>query len=545
MKENLPRIDPHAIPPTVMEALRESEHNLRLALRKSPVALAAMDRELRYTWAYNMELGEPIDPVGKTDEELFPEQARRLKALESTVLETGVEARERLSVIRCGRSFFLDFHIRPRTDDVGRVDGLWVIIIDLTKTERVGEALHESEERYQAIFENMLDGFAHCQMLYDNDGRPSDFKYLAVNEAFQRLTGLKDVVGKKATEVFPDIRDSAPQLFRIYDEVARGGVPQRFTLDFAPLSKSLAISVSSCAEGYLSHLVRDITEQKRVETELKRSEERFRKLALGSERLYREQRNIAEQLQRALLHIPEEIGPIRLEHVYHSATKTARIGGDFYDVFGTKNEGIGILIGDVCGHGIEAARTATLVKDVVHAFSHQYRLPRAVLAKTNELLLEKRSPRFVTVFFAVLEPQSGVVRYASAGHPPPVLVGHNGEMEFLSTGSGPLGVFPHTSWRDYEVRPRPGDVLLLYTDGVTEARNGAQFFGESGLTEAIRGWKLGSPGELPRFLLAAILAFSQGCLTDDVAMLAVRLSPAKAASEREGRHRCVQRPWLQ
>ena len=76
-----------------------------------------------------------------------------------------------------------------------------------------------SEERYRSLFENMLDGFADCEMLFEN-GRPVDFRYLAVNRAFETLTGLKDVVGKKATEVIPGIRESHPELLETYGRLA-------------------------------------------------------------------------------------------------------------------------------------------------------------------------------------------------------------------------------------------------------------------------------------------------------------------------------------
>ncbi|MHB8174601.1 MAG: PAS domain-containing protein, partial [Nitrospirota bacterium] len=83
----------------------------------------------------------------------------------------------------------------------------------------IQNSLSISEAKYRPLFENMLNGFAYCKMLYDEQGNPADFAYLDVNRAFSRLTGLENVVGRRATEVIPGIKDSNPELFEIYGKV--------------------------------------------------------------------------------------------------------------------------------------------------------------------------------------------------------------------------------------------------------------------------------------------------------------------------------------
>ena len=97
----------------------------------------------------------------------------------------------------------------------------------MMRDKETAEQLRASEERYRSLFENMLDGFAYCRMLYDEQGRPEDFVYLDVNSAFGKLTGLKNVIGKKVTEVIPGVRESNPELFEIYGRVALTGQPER------------------------------------------------------------------------------------------------------------------------------------------------------------------------------------------------------------------------------------------------------------------------------------------------------------------------------
>jgi serine phosphatase RsbU (regulator of sigma subunit) len=257
-----------------------------------------------------------------------------------------------------------------------------------------------------------------------------------------------------------------------------------------------------------------------VNEELQVQNEELRVTEEHTARLLAERNSLFERLQTAFLHIPTELPGVRFSHLYHSATSEAQVGGDFYDVFETRDRRVGLLVGDVSGHGIEAARVATLVKDTVHAFTHMFRHPHLVLRETNRLLVERNLTGFVTAFLAFLEPASGVLRYASAGHPPPLLMA-DGDVIPLESASLPLGVFADARYADSEAVVPTGSLLVLYTDGITEARTGSLLFGEDGLRGSLsRASHVGVEG-LPAFLLAEALRFSHGRLGDDVAILAV------------------------
>ncbi|MDQ7824167.1 MAG: histidine kinase dimerization/phosphoacceptor domain -containing protein [Candidatus Eremiobacteraeota bacterium] len=127
----------------------------------------------------------------------------------------------------------------------------------------------ESEVRYHSLFQNMLDGFAYCRMLFDDHDRPVDFVYLDVNQAFDQLTGLKDVIGKRVTEVIPGIRELNPELFEIYGRVASKGSSEKFEIDFKPLAMCLSVSVHSNEKGYFVATFENITERRQAEEKIK------------------------------------------------------------------------------------------------------------------------------------------------------------------------------------------------------------------------------------------------------------------------------------
>jgi len=162
-----------------------------------------------------------------------------------------------------------DFYLKKSYDVGSQFFELAQIIRLSVSRARSDEALFDSERYYRSLFKNMLEGYAYCKMLYDEQGNPSDWIYVDVNEAFEKISGLSQVKGKLVTEIIPGIWDQTPGLFEIYNRVVVSGIPETFELNFTPLSIWLRISVYKPKDGHFVAVFENITARKLSEERLK------------------------------------------------------------------------------------------------------------------------------------------------------------------------------------------------------------------------------------------------------------------------------------
>lgn len=239
----------------------------------------------------------------------------------------------------------------------------------------------------------------------------------------------------------------------------------------------------------------------------------------------RSDKHIAQALQQGMRNTLQDVRGVTAEASYTSATASALVGGDFYDLVRLPGRRACVIMGDVSGKGVEAASVSAAAKTALRAYAGEGLSPAAMVRNLNDFLLGFSRPEtFVTLFVGVFDLADGTLAFCSAGHPPALLVrAASGEIEQLSVQSGVVGALPDMTYRDGHVTLGAGDVLVLYTDGTTEARSpeGA-FFGEEGLRSLLaREMRVGFDGLVER-ILSALYGYTGGHLVDDVALVALR-----------------------
>ncbi len=217
-----------------------------------------------------------------------------------------------------------------------------------------------------------------------------------------------------------------------------------------------------------------------------------------------------------------EIAGFELGRVYQAGS--GLMAGDFYDVVRIAPTRIAAVIGDVTGHGIDPAITAFQAKYLLRVFLRQYRDPAQALDELNtQMSALGRHEEFISLCVVVFDTQAGTLRFSSAGHPAAWLW-HDRDVNPLRATGPLLMLDPTASYYSREIRLDPNDLLLLYTDGLAEARDGEQLFGEERVANHLRRDPGAAPDVLCKALLEAARDFSAGPITDDVAILAVRRS---------------------
>jgi serine phosphatase RsbU (regulator of sigma subunit) len=234
------------------------------------------------------------------------------------------------------------------------------------------------------------------------------------------------------------------------------------------------------------------------------------------------QEELAPRLWAARL-APEDLpdfSGFELGRVYQAGT--GLMAGDFYDVFRVAPTRIAAVIGDVTGHGIEPSITAFQAKYLLRVFLRQYRDPAQAMEELNTQMSSlERGEEFISLCVAVFDTEAGTLRIASAGHPAAWLW-HDREVRPLRATGPLLMLDPDGRYHSREIPLDSGDLLLLYTDGLAEARSGENLFGEDRIANTLRRDPGVAPDVLCKSLLEAARDFASEPMSDDVAILAIR-----------------------
>ena len=259
----------------------------------------------------------------------------------------------------------------------------------------------------------------------------------------------------------------------------------------------------------------DATERRQYERELVLAKERAEELA--------------HTLERTLLppSLPDVPG-LDLAAAYHPAGGGGQIGGDFYDVFQVAEDDWVAVIGDVRGKGVEAAIITTLARHTIRAATVRLPEPHEAIQVLDEVIRRGDTDRFCTVALLRLrrEGDSWRLGLSLGGHHQPLLFEAGGPPVSIGEHGPVVGVFPDPTFTKTEHPLVPGSTVVLWTDGVTEARNG-ELYGEDRLAATAQA-SLGTATSVVEGIVADVLAFQSGPLRDDVAILAIRVPPITA-----------------
>jgi uncharacterized protein YndB with AHSA1/START domain len=227
----------------------------------------------------------------------------------------------------------------------------------------------------------------------------------------------------------------------------------------------------------------------------------------------------AREIQQGLM--PKEIPEIRGLEISGSWRPARIVGGDYFDVFKFSERRVGLCVADVSGKGMPAALLMSNLQAVVKALASENTFPKELVEKVNRVMWRNTTEaKFITLFYGLLDVDSKTLRYANAGHNAPVLTRKEGAQVRLEEGGLILGSFQERNYEQGEIDLRPGDRLVMFTDGVSEAVDGeGEEFGEERIAEASRCGRQLSAEVLHRNLFERVNEFCGGEFEDDATIL--------------------------
>jgi sigma-B regulation protein RsbU (phosphoserine phosphatase) len=244
----------------------------------------------------------------------------------------------------------------------------------------------------------------------------------------------------------------------------------------------------------------------------------------------RKELDVARRIQESI--VPRRFPPFphRSDVAVHASMVPARsVGGDFYDYFFVDDQRLVFTIGDVTGKGVPAALYMAVTRTLLRATASRGLRPHECLAAANDALFEDTdAAMFVTCFHAVLDTSTGVIEFSNAGHNPPYVLRADGLVETTAEAGGfMLGAFPGSAYDHATLRLQPGDTLVLFTDGVSEAVGPLEeLYGDERLLGCLEGLCRGPCNEFVRGVLADVQTFAAGTpAADDTTILTITWAP--------------------
>lgn len=375
----------------------------------------------------------------------------------------------------------------------------------------------DDDGRFRLLFSAIDEGYCLCEIIVDGAGTPVDYRFLETNPIFEEMTGLADATGQTARALVPELED---HWIETYGRVALEGEHLRFEQGSEAMGRWFDVfAMPVHPPGRFAIVFKDETVRHETEARLRRSEARHRGLAEQNGR-------IARRLQQAML--PDEVvqhADLEIVAHYRAAEDILEVGGDWYDTYEWPDGRIGLVVGDVVGHDLEAAIAMGQLRVALSALAPLTDgSPAAMLEALGECARGPNGTPFLTASCVVVDPATGTVVGASAGHLPVLVVQADGTTTWINDQPAPpLGLAPSERPVEGHAQLAPGATLVLYTDGLVERRSEVLTEGLARLeAQAARLVAAGS-ADLGLDLVAAMASHSPA--GDDVVVVTVRYRP--------------------
>lgn len=239
---------------------------------------------------------------------------------------------------------------------------------------------------------------------------------------------------------------------------------------------------------------------------------------------WRQEQDVARTLAESFLATPPQLPGLEIATSYAPATEVSLVGGDLLDFIRLDEDHLGIVIADLCGHGLEVAPHLARARYMLRAYAAEDPTPAQTVTRLNRALCGSTTGDypFLTLLYGVLELSTCSFTYCSAGHPQPLLVGRTGPARLLDSTGGLVGAFSDMEFGEETLTLEPGATLVLFTDGVVEARTGDEMLGHQGVIDVIARHPDADAAALTGAILDRAREQAQNRLLDDMAIVVVR-----------------------
>ncbi|NLN76465.1 MAG: SpoIIE family protein phosphatase [Armatimonadetes bacterium] len=319
------------------------------------------------------------------------------------------------------------------------------------------------------------------------------------------------VVKTRSRLVIKDIRNPGKYVTEISE---REGLRSAVCVPFKNAGKLVGIAVG---------FTRDVRVFRKSQREIMGPLGELAGVAIHNARVYRQKYKMAEILTQRLM--PSTIPGIEGLDIGHKFMPVHEVGGDYYDFLKVGPDEVGIVMADVCGHDVEAAEYTSMGKHVIRAYAREHSSPARVLGNTNDLICEDTSAEvFISAFYGVIDLKNRKLRYANAGCERPIVY-RPGEAKAsrLESDGMLLGIQAQTSFGEREIDLKTGDIITLFTDGLTEAGVDKDRFGDDRVVSAIAESARFSAQEIADSISYSLSDFVRGQMADDVAIVVIKI----------------------